>query len=37
MDNIAELTLDGKTCKFPIIEGTEKELKDRNKGETPPK
>src|SRR2546427_9834872 len=25
MDKIAELTVDGKTCKLPIIEGTEKE------------
>jgi citrate synthase len=25
MDNFAELKLDGKTCKLPIVEGTEKE------------
>src|SRR2546427_13147139 len=26
MDKTAELKLDGKTCKLPIVEGTEKEL-----------
>src|SRR6267154_6862446 len=25
MDNLAELKLNGKTCRLPIIEGTEKE------------
>src|SRR5947208_14061645 len=26
MDNAAELTLNGKSCRLPIVEGTEKEM-----------